>query len=104
MVCYSTIRTLLKDVDRLGEALQQAGFAIEKRSNNMMIGTTTGGRKILFDRFDEKSAFVVTGDTSELTQINRRYAEIGVRSWARNNGFIVQEKAGNKITLVNRRG
>jgi hypothetical protein len=108
MVCYSTIQTMLKDGERLMEALAQAGYNPTKVTNSdgslLEIFGVSAGKRMRFYRNSTTEVFSVSGDTQDITTINRRYAEIGVRAWATKNGFQVTEKSGNKITMVNRRG
>lgn len=107
MACYSTIRTKLMDADRIVDALEQAGYKVDRVTNSegtlSIHGVGSENRRILFTRSHVAESFAASGDTQDLTSISRRYAEIGVRAWAVRNGFSVTSKNGNKITLQNRR-
>ena len=109
MPCYSIItRTKMKDADRIANALTAIGYVVERNKNGTQVGGTskdwTKIRTLMFSRQNESEPFAVYGDTADLKNVSRKYAEIGVRDWAKRRGFAVQKSDGRKIELVNRRG
>ena len=109
MPCFSVItRTKMRDADRIANALNAIGYVVERNKNGTRVGGTskdwTNIRSVMFSRLNESEPFAVTGDTADIKNISRKYAEIGVRDWAKRRGFAVQKSDGRKIELVNRRG
>ena len=110
MPCFSVItRTKMMDGARVESALQSLGYVVERNQNGTRIGGTSNEyadniRTIQFTRNNESEPFAVTGDTADFKNISRKYAEIGVRDWAKRRGFAVQKSDGRKIELVSRRG
>lgn len=102
MPCFSNIKTKLTDGNRIAEALKGLGFAVDRDGTSKVISGDKDGRRITFIKAG--AAYYASGDTSELVGVSRAYAEIGVRAWAKARGYAVTEKAGQRITLVNRRG
>ena len=100
MPCFSSIATKLKNGEHIATALRNLGYTVEMR-NGIIFGEK-GNSSISFTQTGE--FYMATGDTRDLRSISRQYAEVGVRAFARRAGYTVQEKEGNKITLVNRRG
>jgi len=100
MPCYSTIRTKLNNADHLGAALAALGWKVTKE--NLNVYAEKGNDVLSFQRYDRQSAFSVSGNTEHLPSIGRKYAEVGVKSWASRNQFAVLENDGVNMTLVNR--
>lgn len=104
MPCYSTIRgTKLRDADKLTEALKALGFEVRSDDVNSIRGLHADGTRIAFSRYSRGDTFNVDGDTDHLVAISRKYAEVGVRAWAKRSGYSIVENDGQKIRLVNRR-
>lgn len=98
MPCYSTIQTKMNNAEHLGAALAALGYRVEKS------GTTIYGVKdnesIVFTKSGD--AYAASGTTRNLSTIGRKYAEIGVRNWAKSKGYTIAQNDGVKMTL-NRR-
>jgi hypothetical protein len=104
MPCYSTIKTKLSDGARIMKALEILGFDLEVPDPEGM-GIIVGKKNMNRITFSKSGkVYSVSGDAEELVSISRKYAEIGVRDWARRAGYSVTENDGQKMTLVNRRG
>lgn len=99
MPCYSTIKTKLTDGGTISAALAMLGYKVELDGTDV-IGAK-GENRILFRRTD--GSFAALGYTDELGVISKKYAEIGLRTWAKKRGYAVTENDGTRITLVNRR-
>lgn len=100
MPCYSTIRTKLDNGERLEAALKALGYVVDKNSHGDIFAMKDGQRTV----FEKGATFSVRGWTTGLETISRKYAEIGVREWARKRNFAVTENDGVRIHLVSRRG
>jgi hypothetical protein len=104
MPCDSRIVTKLTDGVRIADALRAHGYAVETvATGNRVIGTK-GRDEIMFERRREADAFAVFGDRMDFTSIARKYAEIGVQTWAKRRGYGITENDGRQMVLVNRRG
>lgn len=111
MPCFSTItRTRMTDAQRIADGLAALGWTA---SNTLRDGEIVGVRgmrgrdEIEFTRGRAGGAFVTRStDTDRINAVQRKYAEIGVRAWAKRAGYSVAgaENDGRKLTLVNRRG
>jgi hypothetical protein len=99
--CYSTIRTKMNNADNLGAALAALGWTVTKEGLNVY--ATKDANVLTFSRYDKNAAFAVRGDTDYLSAIGRKYAETGVRSWAKRSHFSILDNDGVNMTLVNRR-
>ena len=108
MPCYSTITTKLTDGARLDAALRAIGYKVDVVNVNQIIGSRSG-ETINFIRRSKTDAFRAMLDTGNLPAISRKYAEIGVREWARKRGYSVgiggnlAEDAPRTMTVTNRR-
>lgn len=108
MPCFSTIRTKLTDGARIESALRAIGYKVEVPNPNHITGSR-GGEVITFTRRYKADAFNAILDTGNLPAISRKYAEIGVREWARKRGYSVgiggnlEEDAPRTMTVTNRR-
>lgn len=100
MPCDSTIKTKLTDRNRIAEALKGIGYTVEDTDDNMVVGEM-GSRRIRFS--SGRDGFYASGDTRDLGKISKKYAEIGVRAWAKRAGYSITENDGTNVTLVNRR-
>ena len=101
MPCYSRIKTQLTDPARIMDALKAVGYEAEQADNGTITGVKDGSR-IVFGK--GAGGYLAIGDTANLVGISRKYAEIGVRAFARKNGYAIAEATGQKMVLVNRRG
>ena len=100
MACFSRIATKITDGVRLKDALKRHGFEVNE-SGGYLVGSKRGVRMV-FEKVG--SAYMVSGDTTELSAVSRSYAEIGVRNFAKRMGYSVVESDGRAMTLVSRRG
>lgn len=101
MPCYSTIRTKMNNADNLGAALAALGYKVTRHSGND-ISAETDSAQLRFTRYAKDEAFKVSGDTDYLSAIGRKYAEVGVRQWAKRSQFNVLDNDGVEMTLVRR--
>ena len=102
MPCDSRIEVKVSDMNRLAEALKATGHSVEVQRESGRIFANKDGRTIVFTP-GQVGAYV-DGDRSNLPTIMRKYAEIGVRNFARARGYTVAESDGINMTLINRRG
>jgi hypothetical protein len=107
MPCFSTVtRTKMTDAERVEKALTALGYE-NIRADGLQVSGYLNGGKLVFDRYRADQAFE-TRETNRdaINSIQRKYSEIGVRAWAKQNGFDValNENKGRKLTLINRRG
>jgi len=75
------------------------GYTVTNEGNRIT-GHINGASTIVFRLQGE--TFAATGATANLSTIGKKYAEIGVRNYARRKGYSVQME-GAKITLTARR-
>lgn len=111
MPCYSTIRTKLTDGARIETALRSLGYEVEHGTiKGLRIVGTKGRYSIMFERRSMNDAFSASGDRQDLASISRKYAELGVREWAKRKGYSIgvggnlEEDAPRTMTIINRRG
>ena len=102
MPCYSTIRTKMNHADNLGAALAALGYNTTIHKSGLSIIAEKKDETIAFNRYDKNSAFSASGDTDYLSAIGRKYAEVGVRAWAKRSQFNVLDNDGVQMTLVRR--
>lgn len=104
MPCYSIVtKTKMTDAARIAEALAALGYTNIDGKLNVVSGRI-GAEGMLFTRRQEGAAFQTTNlDADRLKAIQRKYAEIGVRAWAKRSGYSVTENDGRSMTLINRR-
>ena len=100
MPCYSTIKTKLDNGERLKAALHDLGYTVDENEDGDIFAMREGMRTV----FEKGATYSVRGYTTGLQEISRKYAEVGVREWAKRRGFSVTENDGTRMTLVNRRG
>lgn len=103
MPCDSTITTKLKHAGNLALAMRGLGYGVDVETECDVSGTLNG-RRVAFSRYDAESAFEVGSITKAVTEISRKYAEIGVRAWAKRRSMAVVENTGSRMKLINRRG
>lgn len=102
MPCYSSIQTNITNADHLGSALDALGYAVESRGDTIV--ATRSGQSITFSK-GYGGAYSVGRNAQGLTEILRKYSEVGVRQWAKKRNFAVQnfDEVSGQMTLVNRR-
>ena len=106
MVCYSRITTKMTNADWLAQALVALGYDVEVIGD--VVAAKTRYRSLKYTReggvFNIR-AYSTHGVTmQDINDVGRKYAEIGVRDWARANRFTVTESDGRTVTMMNRRG
>ena len=101
MPCFSSIKTKLTDRARLIDALKGSGYTLLSSADDSLVVAEMGSRRIRFN--EGTDGFYASGDTRDLGAISKKYAEIGVRNWARRNGYSVTDNDGTNMVLVNRR-
>jgi hypothetical protein len=102
MPCDSRVtKTQVTNVDRLVAALEAEGHRVTSR-HETYVTTSTG---LAFSRNTAKDSFIVR-DYQNATPVLRRYAELGVREFAKRRGYSVAREEGPKqrLLLTNRRG
>jgi len=103
MPCYSTIRTKMNIEVNLVAALKALGYAVTiHEGGNKIAASHANGDALIFNRYQKTAAFNVNGDTDNLSAIGRKYAEVGVRTWAKRGNFNVLDNDGVEMTLVRR--
>lgn len=104
MPCSSRVTdTKMLDESRLSDALQRAGWTVDVGGN--VVTARNAGETVRFSRGRAGEAFVTMwADRAGLQAVQRQYAELGVRDWARRRGYSVAQSDGRKLTLINRRG
>jgi len=102
MPCDSRIEVKVTDMNRLAAALKALGHSVEVQRESGRIFANRDGRTIIFTH--GTAGAYVDGDRSNLSAIMRKYAEIGVRNFARTRGYTIAEADGINMTLINRRG
>jgi hypothetical protein len=104
MACYSNISTLMKDRDRLEEALRALGYTVARFAESTVVGSKNGQEDFTFVRGRVGEAFqVATMDIKGIQAVQRKYSELAVRELAKRKGYSVVGE-GRKLTLINRRG
>lgn len=102
MPCDSRITTKLKNVEHVVEAARQLGLNVTQYDSALEI--QVGGLRL--NRWRVEDAFSASGDTSQLLTLSKKYAEVGVRAYAKKRGFAVTnftEQDGQvQLTLVKR--
>lgn len=103
MPCYSTIRTKMNNVDNLVAALVALGYIVDKTPNGLGVVASQTDSYVSFTRSRTLDSFSATRGSGNLAAIGRKYAEVGVRNWAKRTGYNIVENDGVQIRLVNRR-
>lgn len=102
MPCYSRVtRTKMEKGERIAAAMRGLGYAVEHDG-----ATVTGKRGdefLQFTRAKLGTAWETTARSTDVVNaVQRKYSEIGVREWAKSNGFTiarVESKGKMKITM-----
>jgi len=104
MPCDSRVtRTKMTDSGKLAEALKALGYEVTGDTHN--VRGVKGTDVIEFSRRQTTEAFLSFNiNTNAINGIQRKYSEIGVRQWAKKNGYSIASTDGRKFQLVNRRG
>jgi len=100
MPCDSRIFTKMTEGGRIADALRRLGYEVDEADNH--ISGRQDRRVIEFSKRGD--TWTAQGALSGLSAIARKYAEIGVRSWAQRRGYSVTESDGRQMALINRRG
>jgi hypothetical protein len=99
MPCFSIVtRTAMTNAERLAEAMRAAGH---NRVSIERDGLVVVSDRAYFTRRTHAEGF---STRNTLGDIGKRYAELGVREWARRAGYNVLSLEDDRMTLVNRRG
>ncbi len=99
MPCYSTItKTKMTDAEYLALAMEALGYKLTSRTKDYIAAAG-----IDFSRTRDGVFQTTTTDVEKLQAIQRKYAETGVRAWAKRSGYSVTENDGRNLTLINRR-
>ena len=99
MPCYSVIqKTKMVSADHLMAAGEALELGVRRISDNQIV---VGG--MVFSRSRSDLPFNVEGDTDKLIAVQRKYAEQGVRAFAKSRGYTVTME-GQKMVVQNRRG
>jgi len=102
MPCYSRIvGTKLTDRNRIIEAMEELKFIVTV-GGDFIYGTSPTRQTMYFRRAG--LAYSYEGSDTSLKQVSRKYAEIGVKQYARQRGFNIIDNDGVNMTIVNRRG
>ena len=102
MPCYSRIvATKMTDRERIKDAMKALKFRV-RENGDFIFGTSPSGLELSFRRAG--TSYSYDGNDQSLPIIARKYAEIGVREFARRRGFSVIDANSKQLTLVNRRG
>ena len=102
MPCDSTITTKLTDPNRITEAMKAMGYDVDRVDDDRVIVGRAGNQRLTFTR-GSAEGYRASGYTTDLPAVSKKYAEIGVRAWAKKRGYSILDNDGTKITLVNRR-
>lgn len=103
MPCFSAIRTQLKDGARVLAAIKALGLVARTDGADMATihaDNAQGETLVSLVRQGDAYTTISTGDT--LKAISRKYAEIGVRQWAQQRGYMIQSNDGRKLALIRR--
>lgn len=101
MPCDSSIKTKLQDRARIIEALKGIGYTLLSSADDSLIVAEMGSRRIRFS--EGRDGYFASGDTRDLGKVSKKYAEIGVRAWAKRAGYSITENDGTNMVLINRR-
>ena len=101
MPCDSRITTKLFHRARVLEAARALGLVAQEFENGSL---NVDGMSLT--RYAETAPFQAAGNLGCLQKLSQKYAELGVREWARKRGFTVAGNAsssvGQTLTLVRR--
>lgn len=97
MPCDSRItNTQMTDEARVLDSLRDLGIQVDD-STTLRISTVDG---LSLYRAKVGDAYRATGNVSRLAEVGKKYAEIGMRQWARKNGLLVRSVDEKGATLV----
>ena len=94
MPCFSRINTNIKNRDYLLDALRQLGAEIMTTGEKVR-GYWDGGYYLDFVKNGEY--YTAQGNRDLLKDVQKKYSEVGVRTWAKKRGWTVVK---NKDHLV----
>ena len=99
MPCFSRIeQTKMTNADRLMTALLELQIKAVKKNDNLI---QAGG--MTFSRRNSNEGFGAQGETTRLSEIGRKYAELSIRAYAQRKGLSIVSNDGKRIEMVNRR-
>jgi len=105
--CYSSVKTEIRDAERLAEALRAVGYEGVEVSNGGLVVETHGARLFQRSKVGEpfsSSQYLSNLDAGAVAVIGRKYAALSVQAFAKRRGFAVISDDGQRMKLVNRRG
>jgi hypothetical protein len=92
----------MNDIIRIQQALTALGYKVSFGvDNNSIIGRHLDNGTITF--WKNGDAYSAAGATDFLSPIAKKYAEIGIRNFAKRRGFNITKNDGTKIEMVQRR-
>lgn len=104
MPCDSRVtETEMRNFEQLKQALEDLGYKVTGDEKSV-VATKEDGR-LDFSRYGTDQGFSSeSSNIDALQEVQRKYAELGVRQWARRKGFTVMaDEDGRNFKLVNRR-
>lgn len=102
MPCFSRIvSTKMTDKNRIMDAMKSLGYKVSV-NDDFIYGQKSNGMMMSFRRAG--TAYSFDGEQSFLPIIARKYAELGVRSFAKSRGFFIIDANDKQLTIINRRG
>jgi len=104
MPCDSRIETKMTEGARLVEAMKALGYDMLNEGEFVVVGRKDGAVVGFEKSRGTGAAFTTTAYGNRLDAIGKKYAEIGVRSFALRRGYSIVESDGTKMTLRSRRG
>jgi hypothetical protein len=95
----------MTDHNKLAEAMRALGYTDVEAGTLSVVGKSKKHGWISFSRERENQPFYTADAIADsLPELQTKYAEVGVRAWAKKRNFAVESFKDNKMTLVNRRG
>lgn len=104
MPCDSRVtETEMKNYDQMKQALEDLGYTVT--GDDKRVVAKKDGDRLDLDRNNTDEGFSTSSSNIDALQaVQRKYAELGLRQWARRKGFTVMaEDDGRNFKLVNRR-
>lgn len=103
MPCDSTVtETKMTDAARIEAALKAEGWQRIVVRADEIVATAAGRQPLSFYRYGSAKEFSTTStDVASVQAVQRKYAEIGMRDWAKRRGYTISRE-GEKFVLRNR--
>jgi hypothetical protein len=90
--------------DQLADALQADGWTIEGLYDERTVTARRGNERVQFSRFGTKGTFTTTNTNLEgVRAVQRKYAEVGMRTFAKKNGYMVSKGQDEREFVLNKR-